>query len=379
MAKDYYEILGVSRNATTDEIKKAYRKIAIKYHPDKNPGDKEAEEKFKEAAQAYDVLSNADKKAKYDRFGHEAFNGGGGNYGGGGFSMDDIFSQFSDIFGGGFGGGSAQGRRRRKGTNLRIKLKLTLREIATGVEKKVKVRRQIQCKSCSGTGAEYGTALENCTTCGGTGQLKKYTNTMLGQMITTATCHVCNGEGRVVKKNCPPCGGQGFVEEEEVINLQIPAGVEHDMQLSMSGKGNFPYRGGLDSLAGDLIIAIEEEEDENFKRDGRNIHYEHYISFIDAVLGTKVEVPTLEGAVRIEIEAGTQSGKIVRLRGKGIKDLQGYGTGDQLVHLKVWTPRNLSKKQKEALEKLRSEGIFEPNPTKEEKNSFFDRMKDFFQ
>lgn len=379
MAKDYYEILGVSRNATTDEIKKAYRKVAIKYHPDKNPGDKEAEEKFKEAAQAYDVLSNADKRAKYDRFGPEAFNGGGGGYGG--FSMDDIFSQFSDIFGGGFGGfgGGAQGRRRRKGTNLRIKLKLTLREIATGVEKRVKVRRQVQCKSCRGTGAEYGTALEVCATCGGTGQLKKYTNTMLGQMITTATCHVCNGEGRVVKKNCSSCGGQGFLEEEEVISLQIPAGVEDEMQLSMSGKGNFPYRGGSDGLAGDLIIVIEEEEDENFKRDGKNIHYEHYISFIDAVLGTKIEVPTLEGAVRIEIEPGTQSGKIVRLRGKGIKDLQGYGAGDQLVHLKVWTPRNLSKKQKEVLEKLRAEGIFEPNPTKEEKNGFFNRMKDFFQ
>lgn len=384
MAKrDYYEVLGVGKNANDDEIKKAYRKLAIKYHPDKNPGDSAAEDKFKEAAEAYEVLSNSQKRQQYDRFGHS----GMGNMGGGGMNMDDIFSHFSDIFGaggGGFGdffsggGGSRSGggrQRARKGSNLRIKLKLTLEEIANGVEKKIKVKRHIPCDACDGTGAKNGTALKTCPTCNGTGQIKKVVNTMLGQMMSASTCHTCNGTGQIIEHKCEKCHGDGRLLEEDTIEVKIPAGVTEGMQLAMTGKGNMPPRGGV---PGDLLIVIEEIEHETLKREGTNIIYELYLSFIDATLGTEVEIPTIYGDVKFKIDSGTQSGKILRLRNKGIRDIDGYEKGDQLVHVNIWTPQQLTRKEKETLESLRKSGNFEPQPDKKRK-SFFDRMREFFQ
>ncbi len=371
--RDYYEVLGVSRGASADEIKKAYRKMAIQYHPDKNPGDATAEEKFKEAAEAYDVLSTPEKKQRYDQFGHDAMGGGGG---GGGFSnMDDIFSHFGDIFGGGFGSSRGGGQQIKRGTNLRIKLKLTLDEIANGVEKKIKVKRHTSCKPCNGTGAENGTAVKNCGTCNGTGQVRRVVNTMLGQMVSACTCPTCNGDGKVVEKACKSCNGDGRQLEEEVIPVKIPAGVVDGMQLSMSGKGNVPPRGGM---AGDLLIVIEEDEHAELKRDGLNLIYDLYISFADAALGTQVEVPTVDGAVKIKVEPGTQSGKVLRLRDKGIKDINGYGKGDQLVYVNIWTPKNLTKEEKELLEKLRQSPNFHPKPDSSDKG-FFSKMKEYFQ
>lgn len=380
MAKrDYYEILGVDRSASQDEIKKAYRKIAIKYHPDKNPDDPTAEEKFKEAAEAYEALGNPEKRQRYDRYGHQGVNGGG--FSGGGMSMDDIFSQFSDIFGGGspfesfFGGGSGgRSRARRKGSNLRIKLKLNLEEVAHGVEKKIKVKRYNTCSTCGGNGAKNGTSLQTCTACNGTGQIRKVVNTMLGQMVSSSSCPTCGGEGKIVSHNCDACHGEGRMLEEEIIPIKIPAGVAEGMQLSMSGKGNVPKRGGI---AGDLLIVIEEEEHEILKRDGNNVVYDLYLNFADAALGTSIEAPTIDGKVKIKIESGTQSGRILRLRGKGIKDLNGFGSGDQLIHVNVWTPKNLTREEKETLEKLRNSPNFTPNPGKGEKG-FFDKMKEFF-
>lgn len=379
--RDYYEVLGISKSASADEIKKAYRKLAIKYHPDKNPNDPSAEEKFKEAAEAYEVLSNDDKRRRYDQFGHQGVNGGGGGgFSGGGMSMDDIFSQFGDIFGGGspfegfFGGGGGRGRSVRRGSNLRIKLKLTLEEIANGAEKKIKVKRHVSCSDCGGNGAKNGTSLETCKVCNGSGQVRQVVNTMLGQMVSTSTCHACNGEGTRINQSCPTCNGDGRVLEEELISLKVPAGVVDGMQLSMSGKGNVPPRGGM---AGDLLIVIEEIEDEILKRDGTNILYDLYLNFADAVMGTTVEVPTIEGKVKIKIDAGTQSGKMLRLKGKGIKDINGYGKGDQLIHVNIWTPQNLSKEEKEILNKLRESENFKPNPGKYDKG-FFEKMKEFF-
>ncbi|GAB4183599.1 MAG: molecular chaperone DnaJ [Thermoflexibacter sp.] len=378
MAKrDYYEVLGVSKNSSEEEIKKAYRKLAIKYHPDKNPGNKEAEEKFKEAAEAYEVLSNADKRARYDRFGHQGMDG----FSSGGMNMEDIFSQFSDIFGGGspfgdfFGGGSGR-QQVKRGTNLRIKLKLNLEEVAEGVEKKIKVKRYVACDSCKGTGAKNGTSFKNCPTCNGTGQIRRVVNTMLGQMMSATTCPTCNGAGRTVSERCDgACGGKdGLVLQEEVISVKVPAGVEEGMQLSMAGKGNFPPGGGV---AGDLLIMIEEEEHPTLKREGKNIHYEQYISFIDAALGTTLEVPTIGGRARINIEPGTQSGKILRLKNKGIKELNGYGIGDQLIHINIWTPKQLTKEERALLEKLKNSENFSPKPEKSEK-SFMERMKEYF-
>ncbi|QMU27582.1 molecular chaperone DnaJ [Adhaeribacter radiodurans] len=379
MAKrDYYEVLGVSKSASADEIKKAYRKIAIKYHPDKNPDDPSAEDKFKEAAEAYEVLSDQDKRGRYDQFGHQGVNGGGYGH----MNMDDIFSQFGDIFGGGspfgdiFGGGrSSNGRRVRKGTNLRIKLKLDLEEIANGVEKKIKVKRYVACNTCGGNGAKNGTALQTCSGCQGTGQVKKVVNTMLGQMVSTSTCPVCDGEGKKVSQNCEVCQGEGRELKEEVIAINVPAGVGDGMQLSMSGKGNVPQRGGI---AGDLLIQIEEEAHPLLKREGNNIIFEQYISFVDAVLGANIEVPTIEGKVKIKIDPGTQGGKILRLRGKGIKDINGYGKGDQLIHINVWTPKHVSNDERQVLEKLRNSDNFVPNPGKNEKG-FFEKMKEYFQ
>jgi len=379
MAKrDYYEILGVDKGAGTDEIKKAYRKIAIKYHPDKNPDDPTAEDKFKEAAEAYEILSDQDKRARYDRFGHQGVSGGGSGH----MNMEDIFSQFGDIFGSGgspfesfFGGGSRGGRRVRKGTNLRIKLKLDLEEIANGVEKKIKVKRYVACNACQGNGSKNGAALQTCPGCQGSGQVKKVVNTMLGQMVSTATCPTCDGEGKKVTQKCDVCQGEGRELREEVIPINVPAGVADGMQLSMSGKGNVPERGGV---AGDLLIQIEEEAHPLLKRDGNNVIFDQYISFVDASLGANIEVPTIEGKVKIKIDPGTQGGKILRLRGKGIKDINGYGKGDQLIHINVWTPKNVSNEERLLLEKLRDSDNFTPHPGKHEKG-FFEKMKEYFQ
>jgi molecular chaperone DnaJ len=381
--RDYYEVLGVSKSASEDEIKKAYRKLAVKYHPDKNPDDKESEEKFKEAAEAYEVLSNSQKKAQYDRFGHAGMGGAaGGGFGGQGMNMDDIFSQFGDIFGGGddspfgsfFGGGGRGGRRQRKGTDLRIKLKLNLEEIANGVEKKIKVKRHVACKTCSGNGSKNGTDLKTCGTCQGSGQVKRVQQTMLGQMVTSSTCPTCSGEGKSVGAKCDACFGEGRVLEVEIIPIKIPAGVSNDMQLSMSGKGNVPPRGGV---AGDLLIVIEEEAHEVLHRDGNNVIYDLYVSFVDAALGTSVEVPTIGGKAKITLEAGTQGGKILRLKGKGIKELNGYSIGDQLVHVNIWTPKQVNKEERELLEKLRDSENFAPQPGKSEKG-FFHKVRDMF-
>ena len=381
--RDFYEILGVDKNAAADDIKKAYRKMAIKYHPDKNPNDPSAEEKFKEAAEAYEVLSDPNKRQRYDQFGHQGLGGaaGGGNYGGGNMSMDDIFSQFGDIFGEGSpfgsffgGGGGGQQRRVRKGSDLRIKLKLNLEEVANGVEKKIKVKRHTTCNSCGGNGSKNGTALKTCTSCNGSGQVRRVTQTMLGQMVSTSTCPTCNGEGKIVETRCEPCFGEGRVLSEEVIPIKIPAGVADGMQLSMGGKGNVPPRGGV---AGDLLIVVEEEEDENLKRDGNNVIYDLHISFVDAALGASIEVPTIDAKARITLDPGTQSGKILRLKGKGVPQLNSYVRGDQLIHINVWTPKQLSVEERAMLEKMRNSPNFQPKPGKNEKN-FFDKMKDFF-
>ena len=368
MAKrDYYEVLGVSKSASAEEIKKAYRKMAIQYHPDKNPDNPEAEEKFKEAAEAYEVLSNPEKRQRYDQFGHQGL-GGNGGFGGGGMNMEDIFSQFGDIFGGGgfdsFFGGGRGGRRTKKGTNLRVKLKLNLKEIANGVEKKIKVKRQVLAE---------GVTFKTCTTCQGTGQIKKVVNTMLGQMVSASTCHVCGGNGQIVDKKPAEADARGLVLKEEIIPINIPAGVADGMQLSMSGKGNETAGG----IPGDLLIVIEEIEDDTLQRDGNNVVYDLHISFIDAALGAQIEVPTIDGKVKIKIEPGTQAGRILRLKGKGIKDINGYTKGDQLIHVNVWIPKQLSKEEKQTLEGLRNSENFRPDPGSGEK-SFFDKMKEFF-
>lgn len=387
MAKrDYYDVLGVAKGADADEIKKAYRKMAIKYHPDKNQGDKAAEEKFKEAAEAYEVLSSPDKRQRYDQFGHaaNAHSANGGGFGGGGMNMEDIFSQFGDIFGGGspfegfFGGGGRQGNsggRRVKGSNLRIKVRLTLEEIANGTEKKIKVNKQIICSTCDGTGAKDKSSVQTCKTCGGSGAVRRVTNTILGQMQTTSTCPTCNGEGTTVLSKCTVCHGDGVVRGEETISINIPAGVSEGMQLSMSGKGNAAPRGGV---PGDLIILIEEIPHETLKRDGNNVIYDLHVNFVDAALGTSVEVPTIDGKVKIKLDPGTQGGKILRLKAKGVPEVNSYHRGDQLVHINIWTPKALSREERELLEKLQDSPNFKPSPGKNEK-SFFERMKEYFE
>lgn len=387
MAKrDYYEILGVAKGAAADEIKKAYRKVAMQYHPDRNPGDKSAEEKFKEAAEAYEVLSDADKRAQYDRFGHAGVsgNGRGGHY----QNMDDIFSQFGDIFGedifgsffggGGGGGGtrtrSGQRARGTRGSNLRIKLKLTYEEIAKGVTKNIKVKKYVSCGTCSGSGAKDKSSIQTCGTCGGSGQVRKVTSTFLGQMQTVTTCPSCNGEGSTITAKCPVCKGEGRVYGEETVNIDIPAGVQEGMQLSISGKGNAGERGGS---PGDLVILIEEEPHKELVREGLNVAYELYISFPDAAFGTNVEVPTIDGRAKIKIPAGTQSGKVFRLKGKGFPAVNSYERGDELVHVNVWTPQTLSSEERAVLEKLGRSDNFKPNPEKGQKN-FFDKMREMF-
>jgi molecular chaperone DnaJ len=366
MKEDYYEILGVSKNATASEIKKAYRKKAIQYHPDKNPDDTTAEAKFKKAAEAYEILGNEEKRSKYDKFGHAAFEGGQG-FGGGGMNMDDIFSQFGDIFGGAFGGGfgSGGGRRRAQGSNMRIRVKLTLEEIAKGVEKKIKVPRKVQA-----AGVQYGT----CKTCNGQGQVLKITNTILGRMQTSAPCNVCGGAGQTIDKKPNDADAQGLKVAEETVSIKIPAGVVDGMQLKVSGKGNEAPGNGI---SGDLIVVIEEETHEKLQREGDNLHYDLYVSFPDAVLGTSKEIDTVTGKVRIKVEAGVQSGKILRLRGKGIPSINGYGKGDLLVHVNVWTPKTLNKQQKEFFESMEDDEHFAPKPESSDK-SFFEKVKDMF-
>ncbi|HLL42652.1 MAG TPA: molecular chaperone DnaJ [Segetibacter sp.] len=386
--RDYYEVLGVGKSAAGDEIKKAYRKVAMQYHPDRNPGDKEAEEKFKEAAEAYEVLSDADKKAKYDRYGHQAFAPGTGGFGGGHASnMEDIFSQFGDIFGedifgGFFGGGGERGRsggggRRstgQRGTNLRVKLKLNFEEIAKGTSKNIKVKKYVTCNTCSGSGAKDKGSMQTCNTCNGSGQVKKVQNTFLGQMQTVTSCPTCNGEGSTITAKCHACKGEGRVYGEEMVTLDIPAGVQEGMQLSLSGKGNSGERGGAN---GDLIILIEEEAHSTLHRDGLNVAYDLFITFPDAVFGTNVEVPTIDGKAKIKIPPGTQSGKIFRLKGKGFPEVNGYSKGDQLIHVNVWTPQTVSNEEKSMLERMNDSNNFKPHPDKNDK-SFFEKIKEAF-
>lgn len=377
MAKrDYYEILGVSNGATAEEIKKAYRKQAIKFHPDKNPDDKEAEEKFKEAAEAYEILSNAQKKQRYDQYGHAGMGGASSGGFGGGMSMDDIFSSFGDVFGGfgGFGGGGGGRQRVNKGTNLRVRVKLNLSEIVNGVTKKIKVKKHVSCETCDGTGAKDRHSYSNCSTCGGSGQVTRISNTFLGQMQSTSACPSCNGEGKTITHKCSSCHGEGITTKEEVVSLNIPGGVADGMQLSVSGKGNAARRGGVN---GDLLVVIQEEEHDELLRDGNDLIYSLFLSMPEAALGMTAEIPTVDGKVKIKIDAGTQSGKILRLRGKGVPEVNGYGKGDLMVNVQVWTPKSISKEEAKILEKLATSPNFIPSPDKKERN-FFERMKNYF-
>lgn len=386
MKRDFYEILGVQKGASAEEIKKAYRKVAMQFHPDRNPGDKAAEDKFKEAAEAYEILSDENKKAQYDRYGHAGVsgNGRGGFNGGHGMNMDDIFSQFGDVFGddifgsffGGGGGRRGGGGRSRgvRGSNLRVKLKLNYEEIAKGVTKSIKVKKYVSCTTCAGSGAKDKGSVQTCSTCGGSGQVRKVTSTFLGQMQTVTTCPTCNGEGTTITAKCGSCKGEGRVYGEETVTIDIPAGVQEGMQLSVGGKGNAGERGGS---PGDLIVLIEEEKHAELQRDGLNVAYDLYISFPDAVFGTNVEVPTIDGRAKIKIPAGTQSGKIFRLKGKGFPAVNSYEKGDQLIHVNVWTPQHVNAEEKAMMEKLHKSSNFEPKPGKDEK-SFFDKVREMF-
>jgi len=384
--RDYYEVLGVTKDSSADEIKKSYRKVAMQFHPDRNPGDKAAEEKFKEAAEAYEVLSDADKRTQYDRYGHAGLSGNGrGGFSGGNMNMDDIFSQFGDIFGddlfgsffGGGGGRRGGGGGRAKGvrgSNLRVKIKLNYEEIAKGVTKNIKVKKYVGCNTCSGSGAKDKNSVQTCGTCGGSGQVRRVSNTFLGQMQTVTTCPTCNGEGSIVTAKCPVCKGDGRVYGEETVTIDIPAGVQEGMQLSVGGRGNAGERGGP---PGDLIILIEEEQHTELHRDGLNVAYELHISFTDAVFGLQAEVPTIDGKAKIKIPPGTQSGKIFRLKGKGFPGVNSYERGDQLIHVNVWTPQHVTAEEKSMLEKLNDSPNFQPKPDKNER-SFFDKVREMF-
>ena len=385
--RDYYEILGIAKTATAEEIKKAYRKVAMQFHPDRNPGDKAAEEKFKEAAEAYEILSDADKKPQYDRYGHAGVSGQsrGGHGAGGNMNMDDIFSQFGDIFGddlfGNFFGGAQRGGGRTgqrsrgiRGSNLRVKLKLTYEEIAKGVTKNIKVKKHVVCNICNGSGAKDKGSVQNCGTCGGSGQVRRVQNTFLGQMQTVTTCSTCNGEGTTVTAKCGNCKGEGRIYGEETVSIDIPAGVQEGMQLNVTGKGNAGERGGMQ---GDLIILIEEEPHKELHREGSNVAYELHLSFTDAVFGTQIEVPTIDGKAKIKIPAGTQSGKIFRLKGKGFPAVNSYEKGDQLIQVNVWTPQHVTAEEKNILEGLSQSPNFKPHPDKNDKN-FFDKIKEMF-
>jgi molecular chaperone DnaJ len=379
--RDYYEVLGVSKEATKEEIKKAYRKQALKFHPDKNPGDKKSEENFKEAAEAYEVLSNEEKKNRYDRYGHAGMGNSGSGFSGQGMTMEDIFSSFGDIFGdafggfGGFGGSRRGGRRVSKGSNLRVRVKLTLQEISSGAEKKIKVNKYSACNTCGGTGAADSTSLSTCPTCRGSGHVTRLTNTMLGQMQTTSVCPSCGGEGKTIIKKCSSCYGEGIVQKEEIIKINIPAGVGKGMQMTVNGKGNAPRRGGVN---GDLLVVIDEEEHPELIREGNDLIYNLFVSIPDAILGTHVEVPTVDNNVKIKIEPGTQPGKILRLRGKGLPEVNGYGRGDLLVNVNVWIPKSMNKEELKIFEKLKDSASFTPNPDKNDKG-FFERMRGYFE
>jgi molecular chaperone DnaJ len=382
--RDYYEVLGVSKNASQEEIKKAYRKVAMQFHPDRNPGDKAAEDKFKEAAEAYEILNDADKKAQYDRFGHNAFGQGrgGGGFGGGGMNMDDIFSQFGDIFGdegfGSFFGNRGGGGRRqtggRRGSNLRVKIKMNFEEMAKGASKTIKIKKYIKCNTCQGSGAKDKNSVQTCSTCNGNGQVRKVQNTFLGQMQTVGTCPTCNGDGTTITSKCNSCKGEGRIYGDETVTIDIPAGVQEGMQLSVSGKGNIGERGGG---FGDLIVQIEEEAHEQLQRDGLNVAFDLYLSFPDAVFGTQIEVPTIDGRAKIKIPPGTQSGKIFRLKGKGFPNVNSYEKGDQLIHVNIWTPQQVTSEEKAMLEKMSQSKNFAPNPEKSDK-SFFDKVREMF-
>lgn len=384
MKRDYYEILGVSKSSTAEEIKKAYRKVAMQYHPDKNPGNKEAEEKFKEAAEAYEVLSDADKRSQYDRFGHAGVGGNGRGFGGGqGMNIEDIFSQFGDVFGddlfGSFFGGQRRGggggrSRGSRGSNLRVRIKLNFEEIAKGATKTIKVKKYVHCDACSGSGAKDKNSVQTCGTCGGSGQVRRVQNTFLGQMQTVTTCPTCNGEGSSITSKCGGCKGEGRVYGEENISIDIPAGVQEGMQLSLSGKGNAGERGGS---PGDLIVQVEEEAHAQLLRDGLNVVYDLHISFPEAVFGTQVEVPTIDGKAKLKIPPGTQSGKVFRLKGKGFPAVQSYEKGDQMVYVNIWTPQELTQEEKALLERLQNSSNFQPHPEKGEKG-FFERIRDMF-
>ena len=383
--RDYYEVLGVEKNANADDIKKAYRKAAIKYHPDKNPGDKEAEERFKEAAEAYDVLSHSDKRARYDQFGHAGMNGGAagggfGGFGGGGFSMEDIFSQFGDIFGGHFGGGfggfgrGGSQQRVNRGSDIRVKIRLTLSEIANGTTKKIKVNKNVACDKCGGTGAKDSSAYTTCANCNGSGYVSRVENTFFGRMQTQSVCPVCGGEGRIIKDKCSACNGEGYKRDSEIIEINIPAGVGEGMMLTVSGKGNAPKRGGVN---GDLLVVIEEEPNAELIRDGNNLIHNLNIAVTTALLGGDVEVPTIDGKAKISIAAGTHAGKVLRLRGKGLPSVNGYGRGDLLVVVDITIPSSLTSEEKALLQQLADMPHFRKSDKVERKN-IFERMKDFF-
>ena len=389
MAKrDYYEVLGVDKNASADEIKKAYRKLAVKYHPDKNPGDKEAEEKFKEAAEAYSILSDADKKARYDQFGHAGVDGAGPDFSGGFGNLNDIlndlfggafgggFGGFSG-FGGGFGGGRGGQRQQRvyRGRDIRVRVKLTLEEIAKGVEKEISIEKSVPCSECGGRGAKNSSDIKTCSACGGTGQVQRVVNSLFGQTVTYSTCQQCGGEGKVITNPCRSCGGSGLVRKRETIKVKIPAGVEAGMQLTIAGEGHAAKNNGIN---GDLLVVIEEQEHPDFKREGNNLYYTKIVSLPEAILGAEVEIPCLDGPRRIKIDAGTQSGTVTRINGKGLPTVNGYGgSGDLYVKIAVWIPKKLDKEDKAVIESLRDKEAFKPNPTKEDR-SFFEKLKDWF-
>lgn len=383
MKRDYYEVLGVDKTASAEEIKKAYRKAAIQFHPDKNPDDKASEEKFKEAAEAYDILGNADKKARYDQFGHSATGSGaaGGNYsgyesyGGGGFSMDDIFERFGDIFGGHFGGSQRGGSQRvNRGSDLRVKVRLTLSEIVNGTTKKLKIKKQIKCDQCDGTGAYDSSSFSTCSTCGGSGHTTQIINTMFGRTQATVTCPTCEGTGKIITKRCTKCSGSGTTLSEEVVEIQIPAGVGEGMQLSVAGKGNAARNGGVN---GDLLVLIEEEQHKELEREGNDLIYNLKLNVADAIIGESIEIPTVDSKVKIKIEPGTQAGKVLRLRGKGVPDVNGYTTGDLLVVIDIYIPTHISPAEKESLKKLQNSENFKPKVSTRDRN-IFERMKSYF-
>ena len=385
MAKrDYYEVLGVQKSASADEIKKAYRKLAVKYHPDKNPGNKEAEEKFKEAAEAYSVLSDADKKAKYDQFGHAGVDGAGPDFSGGFGNLNDILNDlFGGAFGGGFGGfggfggGFGGGQRRERvyrGRDIRVRVKLTLEEIARGVEKEISIEKNVPCPDCGGRGARNSSDIKTCPACNGTGQVQRVVNSFLGQTVTYSTCQQCGGEGKIISNPCHTCNGTGLVRQRESIKVKIPAGVEAGMQMTVQGEGHAAKNNGIN---GDLLVVIEEQEHPDFRREGSNLLYTKVISVVDAMLGCEVEIPCLDGKQKIRVEPGTQSGTVTRLRGKGLPSLNSYGTGDLYVKIAVWIPKKLTKEEKALFESIRQNESLKPNPTKDDK-SFFEKLKDLF-